>query len=84
VSNKQLNEGQYVEIAAHLALLQNEIPISIQTSIVDSMEIFAIGLGETDRVRVQDQIFSRVRILANVHADTISRQFRGARNATVD
>ena len=84
MSNKQLNEGQYVEIAAHLALLQNEIPISIQTSIVDSMEIFAIGLGETDRVRVQDQIFSRVRILANVHADTISRQFRGARNATVD
>ena len=82
--NKELSEAQYVEIAAHFAILQNTIPIGVQSSIIDSMELYAVTLGQEDRVRLQDKIFARVNQLANVHADTISRQFRGARNAPSD
>jgi hypothetical protein len=81
---KELNEHQYVEIAAQLAIVAQPIPVEIQRSIVDSMELFILGLGEDDRVKVQDKVFARVRVLAEVHADTLSRQFRGARNASTD
>ena len=79
---KELNRHQFVEIMANIHVVQEALPASISDNVREAVERFMEGKTKAETDKLDDAIMARVTELANVHLQTASRQFRGARNVS--
>jgi hypothetical protein len=81
---KKLNEYQFIEIMANVHVVQQALPTAVSDGIQDAVDRFTKDLPKSELDRLDDAIMARVTELANIHLQTASRQFRGARNVSDD